>query len=692
MPVFLLALIVAVVPRPAAPEAPTLTFATSHREVDRSCRQALTATRQQFDGWLIRHEGAAKTEPNEAVALIDELLGVLHTRTIPLEFLQDVSSDDAIRAAALACTSQRDTLERSLFTHPEMVERFRLLAKKPGLLPVEEKLLRRFHGYGGWLTLRDQRKLERLYGKLATVEEKYKRAHLAESKSIGFKANLLEGVAAAFLTSLSRTPSGGYRVPLTSYAHEQILGYAKSEKARKRFYRAWTQPKVRRQKRWMKRALRIRTKLARVLAASSWADLRIRQAGALGRTPQDIRAFVLNILQDMRPAIDRDLIALEEDKAHWPDSEVLDRAAHPWDVAYARNRSIARNHAFDDRELRRYFPLRTVLTRAFGELDLLFGLAFVRVPAMAHATWADDVLVYEVRDRLADQTLLGYLYLDLHERAGKPARANFTAGLRRYRTRATQLPAVAVVSSLAESADDGQPLLTPRDIEGLMHEFGHAVHHLVLRTPHHVLNGASSDSMAEDGLELPAQLLANYVWEPGVLERLSGHITTATALPHGMADRVRSARRIMNGPPYAELALRAIYDLDVHMGTIRPAEILRRYRARYKTYVGMTTIKRDRSPAAFFELMTGKDVSGYARLWAEVQALDVLVALTGETRMDTSGHAFRTTWLTHNDGAKQVERLRTLLGRDALPTAFLRKVFGLGQPAVPRNIPRPPTM
>ena len=49
---------------------------------------------------------------------------------------------------------------------------------------------------------------------------------------------------------------------------------------------------------------------------------------------------------------------------------------------------------------------------------------------------------------------------------------------------------------------------------------------------------AGINGVAWDAVELPSQFLENYAWQPDVLQRISGHVTTGAPLPRSCKQRL----------------------------------------------------------------------------------------------------------------------------------------------------------
>ena len=70
---------------------------------------------------------------------------------------------------------------------------------------------------------------------------------------------------------------------------------------------------------------------------------------------------------------------------------------------------------------------------------------------------------------------------------------------------------------------DGKTLLYKRDVETLFHEFGHALHAMLADSRYAQLNGFNVE---RDFVELPSQLMGNWVKDQEALKSLAKHSET----------------------------------------------------------------------------------------------------------------------------------------------------------------------
>jgi peptidyl-dipeptidase Dcp len=83
-----------------------------------------------------------------------------------------------------------------------------------------------------------------------------------------------------------------------------------------------------------------------------------------------------------------------------------------------------------------------------------------------------------------------------------------------------------------------------RDVETLFHEFGHAIHEMISASK---LSELSGFNVEWDFVELPSQLLENWVGDRESLEKLAKHHETSEKLPENILTTLKDLETYMSG-------------------------------------------------------------------------------------------------------------------------------------------------
>src|SRR6185437_16192538 len=106
----------------------------------------------------------------------------------------------------------------------------------------------------------------------------------------------------------------------------------------------------------------------------------------------------------------------------------------------------------------------------------------------------------------------------------------------------------------------GQPaLISSDDVNGMFHEFGHALHALFSTVTYPTLGGT-----ARDWVELPSQLNEHWALDPKVLANYAVHYKTGAPMPSALVEKIRRATPFRQGYDLGELIEAAELDMRWH--------------------------------------------------------------------------------------------------------------------------------
>jgi len=130
--------------------------------------------------------------------------------------------------------------------------------------------------------------------------------------------------------------------------------------------------------------------------------------------------------------------------------------------------------------------------------------------------------------------LLGHFYLDLYPRPNKFNHAAAFPLIKRFENNGQVLPAAAAMVTNFGKAEPGKPsLLAHSEIVTFFHEFGHVMHNMCSTAKY---SGFAGTSVEKDFVEMPSQMLENWMWQKQILKKVSKHYKTGKPLPDAMID------------------------------------------------------------------------------------------------------------------------------------------------------------
>lgn len=435
-----------------------------------------------------------------------------------------------------------------------------------------------------------------------------------DNTTLEFTAEELNGVPASSLATFNMTNRSTYIVTLKYPDYLAVMTYAENNETRKKMYATDLNRQAETNIALLEEAIVLREQIAREMGYKTWADYQLD--GRMAENTSTVMAF-LSAMKGPLVEKNRDelggLLAIR--KSLDPKAIAVD----PWDIVYLQEKQRKEKYTYDVDEVREYFPLDGVLQGLFSTYGTLFGIRFDKVNGAP--VWSSEVWLYRVSNQ-SDNSTIGYLYLDPYPRDGKYGHfAESTLQKGRMKNGTYTVPVVSIMGNFHAPNGDTPSLLTPDEMQTMFHETGHAMHDLLTRAPYGTLSGTSVE---QDFVETPSQTLEEWVWDPKVLESLSGHYTnTSRKIPVELLTRVIAARDVGIGSYYSGQLAYALEDMRFHSadGPVNTTEVWFRT---YEEIKGMKPLAGTHQPASFGHLMGGYDAGYYGYLWSKVYALNIV--------------------------------------------------------------------
>ena len=408
----------------------------------------------------------------------------------------------------------------------------------------------------------------------------------------------------------------GYTITLSRSLVVPFLQYSPRRDLREKAYRAWTARGANGGKTdnrgIIREMLKLREEQARLLAYDSFASYELEPE--MAKTPAAARELLMSVWEPAKVAANRDAEKLSE-MMH---ADGICDSLKPWDWHFYSERLRKRKHDFDEAELKPYFQLDRMIEAAFDCANRLFGLTFTPVDvALYHA----DVRAWDVRK---GERHLALFVADYFARSSKRSGAWCTGFRAQSKLDGDVRPIVVNVCNFAKAGEGESTLLTIEEARTLFHEFGHALHVILSNVTYERISGIQ---VPRDFVELPSQLMENWLFVPEILERYACHADSKKPIPRDLLHRCIAARKFDEGFRSVEYIASALVDLAFHDGTA-PADPLESEAAVLEE-IGMPDAisMRHASPHfmhVFQELAYASKY--YSYMWAEVMEADAFAS------------------------------------------------------------------
>lgn len=460
----------------------------------------------------------------------------------------------------------------------------------------------------------------------------------------------------------------GWVFTLQAPSYVPFMRYAEKRDLREVMYRAYARRGCEGNERdngeVARRMAALRLEKAQLLGYATYAEwaLTNRMAG----TPARVEALLEDLHAAARPAAERERDEVE----FFARRHGLQGRLERWDWAYYSNLLRKEKYHVEEEEARPYLKLEQAVEGVFGLAGRLYGLRFREREDLPK--YHEDVRGYEVEDERGE--FLGVIYLDFFPRRTKTGGAWMTQyRVQRWRGGKEVRPVVSLVMNFTRGTAGEPSLLRPDEVRTLLHEFGHALHGLLGRCRY---AGTSMEEVCRDFVELPSQLMENYLFEKEWLDTWAMHYQTGERIPEELVERLRQAERFQAG--YACERQLGFGMLDMAWHSIRrpmTGSVLEFERKAVARTEVLPEVGDAMFTTAFTHVFAGGYAAGYyGYKWAEVLDADAFALFREKGIFDpeTAGR-FRREVLERGNADDPMELYKRFRGREPKVDALLER-------------------
>lgn len=417
----------------------------------------------------------------------------------------------------------------------------------PEQIRLVEKIYEDFENKGATLNTADKEIYRKLSGDLSQLTLNFGQNVLKESNKFEMlltdKADL-EGLPqsaldAAVAKAKSKSKEG-YLFDLSAPSYIAFMKYSSRRDLREKLYRAYNtkcvvggefdnQENVR-------KIVETRLKTANLLGYNDYATYSLRdkmaknKEGVYGLLNQLLSAYELSARNDVKE-VQGFAIGMEGKAVE----------VQPWDWSYYSEKLKDAKYELNDEMVRPYFELENVKKGVFGLATDLYGLTFKKNSKIP--VYHPEVEAFEVFDGAGK--FMAVLYTDFHPRDGKRQGAWMTEYKGQYiRNGKDSRPHVSIVMNFTRPTETGPALLTFDEVETFLHEFGHALHGMLTDCTYETLSGTN---VARDFVELPSQVMENWLTQKEYLDKFAAHYKTGETMPAELVQKLVDASNFIAG-------------------------------------------------------------------------------------------------------------------------------------------------
>ena len=414
----------------------------------------------------------------------------------------------------------------------------------------------------------------------------------------------------------------------------------------------------------IRKIVNIRLEIARLMGYANYADYKHTMA----KTPARVYKLLNELLDAYKPVARNEYEAVQ---GFASETEKENITVMPWDWSYYSEKLKDIRFNVSDEMTRPYFELNHVKKGVFGLATQLYGITFKENKEIP--VYHPEVEAYEVYD--ADGKFLSILYTDFHPRDGKQSGAWMNSIKEQYRDQdgKDSRPQIIIVMNFTRPTETKPSLLTFDEVNTLLHEFGHALHGMFAEGSYASLSGTN---VYRDFVELPSQLMENWLTEKEFLDQIAIHYKTGEKIPQELVQKLIDASNFNAGYACCRQLSFGFLDMAWHTRTEPFGEdVISFEKEAWKQTVIVPEVPGTLMSSSFGHIFSGGYSAGYyGYKWAEVLDADAFSVFkeTGIFNRETA-RSFRKNILSKGGTEDPDILYKRFRGKDAEIGALLKR-------------------
>lgn len=415
--------------------------------------------------------------------------------------------------------------------------------------------------------------------------------------------------------------------------------------------------------------LKLRKRKAEILGYENFADFVVERR--MAHSGKNARSFVENMREKIFKAFEKEGEILENFASEKGYSSAGEKIS-PHSASYITQKLREKKYGFNPEDLRPYLEMSSVMRGMFDIFSKVFSLEISKREKCE--AWHQSVEMFDVFDCSEsegenEKKLIGSFYADMFPRKGK--RAGAWANILASSDSPARRNVCVIVGNMSEATQDTPALMSFDDVCTLFHEFGHAIHFMMMNSEE-----AGLRNVAWDFVELPSQIFENWCKDKSCWDIFARHYQTGEKIPQRLYDAFLRSEKFMG----ASFAMRQLsfskIDLDLHISpenfysdlegeaqkSMEP--YLRKYSRRVKTLLPHFS--------HIFGDSVGYAAGYYSYKWAEVLSADAFSRFKKEGIFNSkTGRDFADKILKPGNEIEAGQAFKNFMGRDPDSSALI---------------------
>ena len=446
---------------------------------------------------------------------------------------------------------------------------------------------------------------------------------LTDEKDIsGLTKNILDAAA----TEAKNREQEGWLFTLSDPSYFPFMRDANNRERRKQMYMAKTNVGNNNNeydnKEIVKKIVNIRLEIARMMGFRNYAEYVLKDR--MAKNEDNVIDFMQQLLDYYKPLAVNEYIMIQGFASGSENAKNF--TVMPWDWSYYSEKYKSLNYDINDEITRPYFELERVKQGVFNLATKLYGLSFRENKKIA--VYHPDVTAYEVFDRRGNYVAV--LYTDFYQRSSKMSSGAWMYTFQNQYIDSEDVdhrPHVVMVTNFSAPTETEPTLLTYSEVKlSFLHEFGHALHGILSKCMYESLSGTNVEP---DFVELPSQIMENWLKEKEFLDQFAVHYETREKIPADIVKKLIDATNFNIGYECCKQVSFSLLDMAWHTITEPFGGNFEEFEKKsWEPAVILPEVNNTLLTTSFYHIFTDNEYAAgyYGYQWAEVLDADAFAA------------------------------------------------------------------
>lgn len=570
------------------------------------------------------------------------------------------SCEDAIREISLVFFD-------AISKHPELYSAFQSVKRKEEHLLLHhsyylDQVIEEFERMGCHLSLERRSKISALQNEISNLGLLFQKNIKEDQRSLFVHREDLKGLDDGFIDALNKNKEGLYELTCDYPTYVSTMQHCSDSTTRKELFHLFVNRASPVNQSILSAVIEKRDLLAKNLGFFSYAEYDL--SSQMVKTVEKAESFIAKLFRNVKTKANIEFAELTK---NLPEGVSLtsEGKLQAHDVAFTLESYRKKNFLLDERKVAEYFPVGNTIHSLISIYETFFSLKIEEIHSLPF--WNESVKLLQIA-KAGSKEICGYLFLDLFPRKNKFTHACHCTLIPSYTDleKSKKYPALSLVVSNVSST-----VLSHDQVKTLFHEFGHAMHAILGRSDMMMMCGTN---VKMDFVELPSQLLEEWILQPSILKMISSHYITGESLPDELIDQMLKGKNcdkainierqcFLSALSFAYFAEGGKKDVDLIVKDLR------------SIYLNRYLYPEDDHFSCAFDHLNGYGAKYYGYLWAKVLALDVFAKIKEGGLLNPAVGASYVENVIGQGGSKDPnELLRNFLGRNPSEASFVQSL------------------